>query len=247
MAIPRPKSGIKSFFAREWVYDTPFAIAALIPNGFALWKFWYDQQTGLAIFFLVWVIILGFGAFGKVVLKAKKEKRSESTHELEGCLQTLHAMLTHYYQGGELKLRITIHVPTDQNQRLLQVMNYVGDNATGHGAGRKFPAQSGVIGQAFRTKKLVVARRVNDDPIKYMQELVELHGYTPEDAAAIQPVTQAWLAMPIFETGTAKTIEGILYLDATDPKFFTQKRVKMIESASIGIALFIKQRYSQTV
>ena len=48
-------------------------------------------------------------------------RKRESTHELEGCLYTLHAVLV----PDSCKLRLAIHVPVGES--LEQVSEYVGD------------------------------------------------------------------------------------------------------------------------
>ncbi len=50
-----------------------------------------------------------------------------------------------------------------------------------------------------------------------------------------------WMAVPL-ASGTR--IEGILYLDAREPGFFTESRQDLILRAAVGVARYVAERYA---
>ena len=90
------------------------------------------------------VAVLAFSVIKHVVGLAQARKK-DSTHELEGCLYTLHARCA---PPSNCKLRLAIHVPVDD--MLDQVTEYIGATPKPGRIGRQFPANAGIIGKAFQ-------------------------------------------------------------------------------------------------
>jgi hypothetical protein len=83
---------------------------------------------------------------------------------------------------------------------------------------------------------------LNDRYEDYIRELVENWNFTEGDARRLNPATMAWMAVPI--TNLSGTLEGVLYLDATDRDFFTEERQWLAIQATTGIAKFVARRYT---
>jgi hypothetical protein len=172
----------------------------------------------------------------KAIATLRRNLKQKSTHELKGCLETLHAMI----RKEDFRLWVTLHVPIENGQRLEQILDYVGDNE-GKKAGRKFPAQCGVIGQALRFKEPVRFVRTSDDYGEYVKELVKEWGYTEGDAKKANPGTMSAYAAPLLEK---EEVKCVVYLGSNDRNMFSDHTVSLIHKACIGIAHFIEERYS---
>jgi hypothetical protein len=164
-------------------------------------------------------------------------RKKESTHELAGCLYTLHGVLA---PPDGTKLRLAVHVPVGET--LEQVTEYVGDTPKPGRVGRQFPANAGIIGKALREKDVFVARRVNDDYDAYVKELVTEWNYTEETARRLNPGAMAWMAVPFHDPARQK-VDAVLFLEANKREFFTNERQELVLAAVSGMAIFVGQRY----
>ena len=179
--------------------------------------------------------VLAFTVIQHIVgLKAARKKNS--IHELEGCLNTLHAVLR---PPSTCRLRIALHRPV--SDALEQFTEYIGDRPKAGRVGRRFPNNAGIIGKAYREGDTFVAKRVNDDYEAYVRELITDWNFTEERARMINPGAMAWMASPLVEGGT---VEAILYLDVNQRDFFTTERQEIVLAAIRGIAVFVRRRYS---
>ena len=52
----------------------------------------------------------------------------------------------------------------------------------------------------------------------------------------------SWLAIPLTNEQTKK-VEGIVYADSTNRRFFTNRRITVALFASVGMGLFVTKRY----
>ena len=230
--IPRKASVVARFFSDASPFDIGIAVvsgAVAVYNAFA--KNDWLTAVGAAI-----VCIL---AIGKAIISFRKNLSQKSLHELEGCLHTLHAMIhkenTHAW--------ITLHVPIEKGQRFEQLLDYVSnDSSYSYGVGRKFAAQSGVIGAALNVKDAALAVRQNNDYEAYIRELKAHWAYTDADARKINPATMSAFAAPL--TNYHGDVGCVLYCGSTDRDLFTPEVIALIGKACIGIALFIGKRYS---
>ncbi len=229
----------------DWLKQTfLYEIAgAILTFASAVWKLRSDHHTDF------WLLLALTGLFAlsfvKNIILWKNKKQETSCHELAGCLYTLHGLLTASGDESEPdpKLRITLHKPIEDGQRLQQVLDYVGNDRAKNTAGRKFSANCGSAGEALRLKRLVYGERENDDYEKYIAELVEHHHYTESDARKMDRDTMSWVAMPFFVDGDQSEVEAVLYLDSTVRDFFTEARRQTVLSAVSGISRFVKHRY----
>jgi len=138
-------------------------------------------------------------------------------------------------------MRLAIHVPV--GEMLEQVTDYVGDQPRPDRIGRQFPANSGIIGKAFREKKVFVGRRVNDDYESYVSELIRDWNYTEARARRLDPGVMEGMAVPIKDTDRQR-VEAVLFLDSTTRALFTPERQQIVVAAVEGIAICIGRQYT---
>jgi hypothetical protein len=245
LAIPR-RSGWKKWLLQETIiYDVALAIIALAASIIGAWKFFLDDKPEIG-----WPLAVAaafafvFGVLKQVVLWRQKAHK-DSPHDLAGCLHALHAVLLvgTKLDTADPKLRITIHVPIKDCAEFEQVLDYVGDGRRKKTGGRKFPIISGIIGMAFRDKKMLVMTRKNENPTLYIDELMKDWSYSEEEARKRDPETMAWAALPLRKSDQ-DPVEGVIYLDSVDRDFFTDPRSTLILAAAGGIARYVAQRYT---
>jgi hypothetical protein len=193
--------------------------------------------------------VLAVLAFSAAIVKAIlswKEKRKTRSHTgLDGCLFTLHSVLASAEAGADPGLRLTIHTPVSAKKsenQLEQMIDYVSSDPKRRvGAGRRFMQQCGILGDAYRTGKVILAVREQEDYEGYIKELVEKWHYSEDQARALNPNARSFMAVPLSgEDG----VEAVLYVDSTKLNYFTENRRVLVESACVGIALFIRRRYN---
>src|SRR5258708_26614145 len=157
MTIPRPARGSRWLFTQTASYDILIAVFASV-IGFSSAQNYYAQGRGRL------ALLSGLGTVGVVGFTLLKQgisltaaRAQTSTHELEGCLYTLRAVLS---PETGVRLRLPIHVPVGENFE--QVTEYIGDTPKPGRVGRQFPINSGIIGKAYLEKYVFVGHRVND-------------------------------------------------------------------------------------
>jgi hypothetical protein len=240
--IPRERDGLKKLVTDSVSYDIGLALVATAVPGVAAYKAFVSGEwttaivTGAACF-------IGCGiAVGKHLVLWSTTKKKDSVHDLCGCLHTLYDVLCGDYDGDP-GVRLTIHAPIG-NERLRQVLDYVGNREPGGGKGRTFAVQSGIIGRAFRLKDPVCANRINDSHTEYVQELVNTWNYTAADARRLDPAAMSWMAIPLMIGDDERgTVIGVVYADAIVREFFTPERQAVSVLACKGIARFVGIRY----
>jgi hypothetical protein len=230
MAIPVPNK--VWVFKHAGFWDMIAALAALTTSlGEAI-------QEKKATWSVVGIAAIGILLICKSVAAFNAKRKEQSRHELEGCLHTLHAILT----GGDeaASVRLTIHVPINDSQ-LQQALNYVGDPADKKTEGRKFSCKSGVIGKAFIQQQPFAFKRTGSLE-EYIKELKSEYNFMESEVKQLNTQRLSGLAVPI-PMEQEKPVEGILYLDSKDAEFFTEHRVNLVVTAAAGIATYVAKRY----
>lgn len=207
------------------------------------------SQTGIRAFLAASTMPLDamfFAGLAKATFTFQDVWKASTTHDLEGCLHTLHALLLASFpkDQGDPGVRITLHVPVKVKgeQCLEQLCGYVGAETRGKKkSGRRMSAHCGIIGQAFRTGKMQRANRTSTDPEEYMRALQEQWHFSEEQAQAIDLSVMSFIAVPLPDNSG---IVAVLYADAKRQNFFTAQRQKIVEDGCRGIALFIGRRYN---
>jgi hypothetical protein len=239
MPIPRSPKGVRWLRTQTFPYAILSSVFAAAVGGSAAWNLASQGRPILAIF-------VGLGTAGILVSTAVQQsiglaaaRRKDSTHELEGCLYTLYAVLL--APGTDCRLRLAIHVPV--GEMLEQVTESIGDRPKRGRIGRQFPANAGIIGKAFREEDVFIGRRVNDDYESYVKELVTEWNFTEEQARKLNPGAMEWMAVPFHDTERQR-VEAVLFLDVNVRDFFTPERQELVLAAVSGIAVFIGKRYA---
>jgi hypothetical protein len=236
MPIPRPPRGLRWTVQQTAAYDLLIALFASVVGFSAAWNYSSQNHPGLAALAVLGTVGVLLFSVAKQGVGLAAARKKDSSHELEGCLHTLHEVL----EPGACRLRLAIHVPV--KEELEQVTEYIGDAPKPGRVGRRFPANAGIIGKAYREQETFVARRVNDDYEAYVQELVTDWNYTRERATKLNPGTMSWMAVPFFDTDQNR-VDAVLYLDASEREFFTPERQELILAAARGIGFFVGKRY----
>jgi len=238
MPIPRPAKGLRWLFSQTATYDILVAVfAAAI--GFSGADSYYSQgRIRLAgIVGLATVGVVFFSVLKQVVTLSAARMRI-STHELEGCLYTLRAVLA---PGADVRLRLAVHVPVGEHFE--QVTEYIGDVPRPGRVGRLSPINAGIIGKAYRDKGVFVGRRVSDDYERYVQELISDWNYPEERARRLNPGAMEWMALPIYDADRQR-VEAVLFLETSQRDFFSPERQELVLAALSGIAVYIGKRYA---
>jgi hypothetical protein len=221
----------------------PLAVVAGYSTAYGC--FWNNQPVRGWLFSCATTLALGASVV-KAWITLRGQMGCKVAHELEGCLHTLHAILmsTADSAAPDPGLRITVHKPVKNGEQLEQILDYVGaSRSRAATAGRRQPATAGIIGVAMTRQQTADAKRTSSDYEAYVQELQREWRYTEEQARALNPASMSWLAIPLMEVIDGRSlVRGIVYLDSTDPEFFTADRKLLAETASKGIARFLKSR-----
>src|SRR5262249_35578199 len=122
MAIPRPRTGVEWLLNQTATYDILIAVFASA-IGFSSAENYVSQgRSGLALFAGIGTIGVVCFTLWKQVVQLRVARKLDSTHELEGCLYTLRAVLA---PDQSARLRLAIHVPDGDS--FVQVTEYIGD------------------------------------------------------------------------------------------------------------------------
>jgi hypothetical protein len=244
MAIPVRDTWLRTILQASQTWDVLIALTALVAGTTGVSSLAMAGRVGAAWLAGLCAVTTCALTITRAGVAWAKQSRRESLHELRGCLMTLHALLVETDRPGEetrVGLRLTVHVPSPDHRELVQVLDYVGDGRGGRTAGRRLPVHCGIAGHVYRTGDAYHAQRQDGDYEAYVRDLIEQWAYSEPQARKVDPASMSWMAVPL---GTAGRIEGILYLDARDPGFFTEARQDLILRAAIGVARYVAERYA---
>ncbi len=163
--------------------------------------------------------------------KDKAAARARSPFDYTACLYTMHAAILaakglEYTEENRKKLRVTIHRVDEAKEKVVQLVDYVGDD-TG-GAGREFSSRSGVIGRALISPErtaLMDRPESNDDYIKALQ--IDWH-MPREEALRLSMGRFSLMAVAILGQNNAI---GVVYLDSSERGFFDQATCEAVVAA----------------
>jgi hypothetical protein len=235
MPVPAPPQGLRWVLSQTTTYGIVIGLFAAFVGLESALNLWDQGRISRAL-------LVACGTAGVVCFTVLQHlvglaaaRKKDSMHELEGCLYTLHAVLD---PPEHCRLRLAVHRPV--HDTLEQVTEYIGDRPKPGRIGRRFPANAGIIGKAFREKHVFIARRMNDDYEAYVRELVTDWNYTDAQARRLNPAAMEWMAVPLLEGGE---VDAVVFLDVNRRGFFTTERQDLVLAASRGIAVFIGRRY----
>ena len=244
MAIPVRESWLRTVLQTSQTWDVLIALTALVAGTTGVTGLAAAGRRSAAWLAAGCAVLTCALTVARAGVTWARQARRESLHELRGCLMTLHALLVEPDRPGEdarTGLRLTVHVPSRDHRELVQVLDYVGDGRGGKTAGRRLPIHCGIAGHVYRTADAYHAQRQDGDYEAYVRDLVEQWAYSEPQARKVDPASMSWMAVPL---GTDGRIEGILYLDAREPGFFSEARQDLILRAAVGVARYVAERYA---
>ncbi len=195
-----------------------------------------------------WLVLASLVKVLHAAAQDRERKRIEEYDGLRGALWVLYETVRRsagLESVADGTLRVTIHrvVPSKKKgaaaEQLEQLLPYIG--GPGGPPDRTFSIRSGVIGKAAREKVVVATVRESPEYPEHLQELVGNWGYTEEDARALSPDRQAWMAVPIL-TADAATI-AVVYLDSSVRDFFTPELMRLIVNGCQGVTDYVAEVY----
>lgn len=165
---------------------------------------------------------------------------SAFTHTLRSVLLDLNPAANN--KDSTWRLRVTVYRPHPRKKdELERCVPYAGGKEDG--LGRSFKNNSGVIGRAYQSRKISLAKRESDDHQQFIEEMISEYSIPREEAEALKPGRRAWLAIPI--TGTKAPV-GVVFMDSDDKEFFSEPVIEAAVSATEGIAEYVRKVYRAT-
>jgi hypothetical protein len=210
MPISRQRRGVRWIAAQTATYDILIALFASVIGLSSALNYAVTGKRVVAA-------AVGLGTFGVFVFSFVKQslglaaaRKRQSSHELEGCLYTLHAVLA---PAQATRVRLACNVPVG-GEMLEQVTDYIGDQPKPQKIGRQFPVNAGIIG-----RRSASGRRLRDGASTtttklYVRELIRDWNYTEEQARRLNPGVMEWMAVPIADPDRQR-VEAVLFLDST--------------------------------
>lgn len=246
-----------AWYERKGITELLIGGPAFVTACIAAWRLLVDPTT--VTFGWISTVALIWLAVGLVlkVLQSTKQDQNEgvgTSHDgIQGALYVVHAAACHacglQLDAGLQRIRVTFHRvifkedgtdPTEYEQ----IFDYVGRK--GGGIGRKFSVAIGISGKAIRSGgDAIKAKRKSTDVDQYEQELINDWGYTAKAAKQVSRDPMTWLAVPVRDSDTDKTI-GIVYLDSIDASAFdADLGVAAILTACLGVTKYVGVRYGK--
>ena len=186
---------------------------------------------------------LAFIAKGSQAVKKRRNilQDEKSDIAIEAVLESVYQTLLITIKEGEddPAIRLTIYRLSENEKFLIQHTKYFGDGVN-EIVRHKVAIEKGVIGAAFRTKKVATCNRgptISDE--QFIEDMVNTFSYTEEEAKNLSRDRRAWIALPVVEvTG----VHSVLFCDAKVCGFFGSKRTiryRVLEGACAGLAEFL--------
>ena len=152
---------------------------------------------------IAWLAVPGGGIVVSKFIHYRTSIKDGHKHIREQ-LEVLVALLPEGNDG----IRCTYHVPVGVfRKRLLQVCDYL---PNGGGGGRKFPRSKGIIGAAFRDKKMLVENFHNDSD--YRDQMKLKYNYTTQEIGERAADRRSYLCSPILDEN--HKVLGLVYFDS---------------------------------
>jgi len=172
----------------------------------------------------------------------RERKRSEDYDGLRGALCVLYEAVRQTAAVttlGDGTVRVTIHRVILKSERLEQLLPYIG--GVGGPAGRTFSTRSGLVGQAVRAKAPLSSTRKNQLHADFVKELIHDWFYPEEEARALTPDRQAWMAVPVLMPNGQ--VSAVVCLDSNVPDFFSDRVQDIVLNCCRGITAYIVEVY----
>ncbi len=232
-----------------------FEIAAtLVAGASVVYKATVDKASSgildFAVAALVLILINGLFRHAAARRKDREAQDRNDPQHLLAPLRVLYAIVANQKQlggdeAGRLIFRVTLHRNLPNPGEHQQVVPYVGGRQIDPKkvVGRTWLNHCGLVGLAIRNRDL---RRVAlgphvDTEDKYVKELIDLYGYTEDQARQLQPMRLDALAIPIKLDGQ---VLGVVYADSSQRNFFDDATVNLCVLVSAAITQHIETTYT---
>ncbi|HEV3050496.1 MAG TPA: hypothetical protein VGX50_09320 [Longimicrobium sp.] len=194
---------------------------------------------------------LALASIVKVLHAAAQDRDRNRVREYDGLRGSLWVLYETVRQAaalttsGDGALRVNIHrvVPAEGKSRasewLEQLLPYIG--GMGGAPGRTFSIRSGIIGRAVRVKAPFSSTRKGQAHPDFISEVIRDWCYTEEDALALAPDRQSWMAVPIVRTNGDVT--AVVCLDSNIPGFFSDRVQEIVLNCCRAITAYIVEAY----
>lgn len=247
-----------SWYKRKAVIESISSVPPLVVAGIAAYRLLRDPSTEtlgwISVGAAVWLALSMILKIVQAIGQDNKEAPEVQHDGLQGAMVVVHAATSHAcgltIDDGLSKIRVTFHrvvFPDDgaDPTEYEQLLEYVGRG--GGGRDRRFSVALGITGKAIRAEgDAIYAKRKNTDVVAYEKELVNDWGYSAGEAKKLKRDPMAWLAVPVRDSDTDKTI-GIVYLDSTDAGVFdTPGCQEGILTACLGVTRYVGKRYGKS-
>jgi len=252
--IPGPTT--TPFYASETVRAVAEIIVALLAGTSVVWKAsTVGNEIGALALAIVAIPLIAINGVLRLIAARRKDRdasdRSDPKHLLAP-LRVLYALVARKKHLGpddanKQRFRVTLHRhledPINMHE---QCVPYVGGKMIDAKkiVGRRWTNHCGIVGKVIRSGKVQrtpLGEHV-DDGDKYVAELVDLYGYTEDQARQLQPMRLDSLAIPIVSDGQ---VIGVVYADSTDRNFFDHDTIELCIQISGAIAQHIEMTYTR--
>lgn len=219
----------------------------------------YKENNAAKLFVAMGAVLaMGFscwnGLLRYLAARKKDQEGADLSHPMHllAPLRVLYALVAQRKQltddeAGRNRFRVTLHAHDDAAGMHEQIVPYVGgkrlpDNAV---VGRRWPIRCGIVGQVIRsrtTKLAPISEKVSNEQ-RYRAEMIEIYGYTDEEALALQPMRMEVLAIPII--GDDGQVIAVVYADSAERNFFDQDTLDLCVTITTAIASHIQRTYAR--
>lgn len=241
------------WFEKKAIVEALATVPPVVAAGVgALTSLSQREQQRFGWWLLAGAVWLAVANVVKVLHARAQDRERKRSDEYDGFRAALHVLFAAVCcrcgiaegdrSGGRVRLTLHRVVPRGKGhppEELEQLLPYLG--GPGSPPGRRFSIRSGIIGRAARERASIAATRQNDGYEAFVRELVRNWAYTEEDARSLSADRRAWMAVPIL--GTRGVLSAVVYLDSTDPAFFTQEVQDLVINCCEGIATYTMEAY----
>lgn len=255
-----PGAEEKRFWQKKWMQELFFNVPPLIAACVTTYRFfpffessdteippislWVFYLSVVAIFWLVLTSIWKI----KIASDSDKKETPETVHEgLYAAVSTMQVVLNEYCKRRNCgkDIRATFHrvvPPLDNPTEIEQIINYAGAHGN-KDRGRRFSINTGITGQAIRSKKPIMMSSSAQTEEQHRSELVANWGYTEQQARALTSGKFSAAAVPVLNA-TGHSVLGVIYLDSSERSIFDRSDIQeILATGSLAVSEFVTKRY----
>lgn len=248
--IPGPQK--ERFYEKKYVVELIAILPPLVTAAVGALVNLADPQKRTLGWWLVgataWLALASAIKVLHAAVQDRERKKGREYDGLWGALCVLYEAVCDSVGSGAVgdgALRITIYRVADPDRdaaepgQLEQLLPYVG--GPGGPPRRVFSVRTGVIGLAVREKDAVTVNRKSDGHADFVRELIKEWGYLEDEARAVSPDRQAWMAVPMLSATNVPL--AVVSLDSSISGFFSPEIQKVVLGCCRGVSAYIQEAY----